>query len=43
VDYHTNVDAKIGGIKLDAVYEAKCIPFLEPGDLFWIVGIRRTA
>ncbi len=43
VDYHTNVDAKIDDIKLDPVYEAKCVPFIEPGDLFWIVGIRRTA
>lgn len=28
------------GIDLDPVYEAKCIPFLEKGDLLWIVGKR---
>ena len=28
------------GIKLDDVYEAKCIPFLQKGDLLWIVGTR---
>lgn len=31
------------GIKLDPIYEAKCIPFLQEGDLLWIVGIRKTA
>ena len=30
----------LGGVKLDPIYEAKCIPFLEPGDLLWVVGIR---
>ena len=24
------------------IYEGKCVPFLKPGDLLWIVGIRRT-
>ena len=28
----------IDGIELDEMYEAKCIPFLEDGDLLWIVG-----
>lgn len=28
------------GIDLDPIYEAKCIPFLEKGDLLWIVGKR---
>jgi 1-aminocyclopropane-1-carboxylate deaminase/D-cysteine desulfhydrase-like pyridoxal-dependent ACC family enzyme len=28
------------GISLDPVYEAKCVPFLRPGDLFWVVGRR---
>lgn len=28
------------GIGLDPIYEAKCIPFLEKGDLLWIVGKR---
>lgn len=27
-------------VVLDPIYEAKCIPFLEPGDLLWVVGIR---
>lgn len=43
VDYHTKVDASIGGVKLDPVYEAKCAKFLEKGDLLWVVGIRQTA
>lgn len=30
------------GIQLDPYYEAKCIPFVEDGDLFWIVGVRET-
>lgn len=40
--YHTKVEAYLGPVKLDPVYEAKCLEFLEPGDLFWIVGIRQT-
>jgi 1-aminocyclopropane-1-carboxylate deaminase/D-cysteine desulfhydrase-like pyridoxal-dependent ACC family enzyme len=43
VDYHVKVDASIGDVKLDPVYEAKCAKFLEKGDLLWIVGIRQTA
>jgi 1-aminocyclopropane-1-carboxylate deaminase/D-cysteine desulfhydrase-like pyridoxal-dependent ACC family enzyme len=42
-NYHTKIDAHLGPVKLDPVYEAKCLEFLEPGDLFWIVGIRQTA
>jgi 1-aminocyclopropane-1-carboxylate deaminase/D-cysteine desulfhydrase-like pyridoxal-dependent ACC family enzyme len=30
-------------IKLDPIYESKCVPFLQEYDLFWIVGIRATA
>lgn len=30
------------GLKLDPIYEAKCIPFLEDGDLLWVVGIRAS-
>lgn len=41
-DYHKKVEAYLGPIKLDPVYEAKCLEYLEPGDLFWIVGIRQT-
>lgn len=43
VDYHDAVDAKIGDVRLDPHYEAKCARFLEPDDLLWIVGIRQTA
>jgi len=28
------------GIELDPIYEAKCLPFIKEGDLFWIIGIR---
>lgn len=27
-------------IELDKAYEAKCLPFLLPGDLLWIAGVR---
>lgn len=30
------------GVPLDPIYEAKCIPFLEPGDLLWCVGRRES-
>jgi len=42
VPYDTYVDASIGGVVLDPVYEAKCLKFLEPGDLLWCVGIRQS-
>jgi hypothetical protein len=29
---------QIGGVALNAVYEAKAAPFLEQGDLLWVVG-----
>lgn len=29
-------------VPLDPVYEAKLVPYLEPGDLLWIVGRRHT-
>ena len=31
----------LAGLELDPYYEAKCLDFLEPGDLLWVVG-RRT-
>ena len=38
-DYHTKPKERmVDGIELDEVYEAKCIPFLQDGDLMWIVG-----
>lgn len=43
-DYHESAEnSSLTGIKLDPHYEAKTISFLQPGDLLWIVGIRRTA
>lgn len=42
VPYGRHVEASVGGVDLDPVYEAKCVPFLEPGDLLWVVGHRRT-
>ncbi len=32
----------VGAVQLDPVYEAKCVPFLREGDLFWVVGHRET-
>jgi 1-aminocyclopropane-1-carboxylate deaminase/D-cysteine desulfhydrase-like pyridoxal-dependent ACC family enzyme len=41
-DYHTPFDGPgwLEGVELDRYYEAKCIPFLLPGDCLWIVGTR---
>lgn len=42
--YHERAHETIfRGIKLDPIYEAKCLPYLEADDLFWIVGIRPSA
>lgn len=30
----------VEGVSVDPIYEAKCIPYLKRGDLFWIVGSR---
>ena len=27
-------------LELDKVYEAKCLPYIERGDLLWVVGKR---
>jgi|SRR5580765_1996789 len=35
-------ETMLGTLKLDPIYEAKCLPFLEKGDLFWVVGIRQA-
>lgn len=38
-DYHHMVrDNVFCGIELDEIYEAKCIDYIECGDLFWIIG-----
>ncbi len=42
-DYGKASANRLDGIRLDPHYEAKAVPFLLPGDLFWIVGIRRMA
>lgn len=33
---------RLGDLDLDPIYEAKCIEYLEPGDLLWTVGIRAS-
>jgi len=40
--YHRAVEAELGGVVLDPIYEAKVLPFLRPGDLVWVVGLRAT-
>jgi len=43
IPYHKYPDkTEICGVNLDPVYESKCIEFLQPGDLMWVVGIRTT-
>jgi len=42
-EYHAEApaaDQNFHGVPLDPIYEAKCVPFLKPGDLLWIVGRR---
>jgi 1-aminocyclopropane-1-carboxylate deaminase/D-cysteine desulfhydrase-like pyridoxal-dependent ACC family enzyme len=44
IDYHQPAPVtEYQGVHLDPIYEAKCIPFLKPGDLFWVVGVRASA
>ena len=33
---------ELSGVPLDPIYESKCVPFLRPGDCFWIVGHRNV-
>lgn len=33
-------ETMLGDLRLDPVYEAKCLPFLKRGDLLWAVGCR---
>lgn len=42
VDYHVEAAVDLAGLVLDPVYEAKVVPFLEPDDVLWNVGIRQT-
>lgn len=42
IDYHDKIkNNKFMGIELDEIYEAKCIPYIQKGDLFWIIGKRK--
>lgn len=42
-DYHEAAPVTdIDGVRLDPLYEAKCIQFIEAGDLLWVVGLRAT-
>lgn len=44
LDYHKFAPVtNFKGLELDPIYEAKCIPYLQQGDLFWVIGIRETA
>jgi 1-aminocyclopropane-1-carboxylate deaminase/D-cysteine desulfhydrase-like pyridoxal-dependent ACC family enzyme len=44
LDYHTPAErTQFFGITLDPIYEAKTLPYLQTGDLLWIVGRRETA
>lgn len=37
--YNTYAEyTNINGIDVDSTYEGKCLPFLQEGDLFWIIG-----
>lgn len=40
IPYHTAVDAYVGDVNLDPIYEAKCREYLQPGDCLWVVGHR---
>jgi ParB-like chromosome segregation protein Spo0J len=33
----------LGDLILDPMYEAKCLPFIRPGDVLWAVGLRASA
>lgn len=44
LDYHKPASVtSYGGVDLDPIYEAKCLKFLQPDDLFWVVGIRSSS
>jgi hypothetical protein len=43
LDYHDEAPVQeFDGVQLDPIYEAKVIPYLGKGDLFWVVGKRRN-
>jgi len=35
-------DTDLSDLHLDPIYEAKCLPYLQDGDLLWVVGIRQS-
>lgn len=39
--YHKAIKSRLYGVALDPYYEAKCAEYIQAGDLFWIVGIRK--
>lgn len=42
-DYHAPAREQVlHGLRLDPIYEAKCLPHLQDGDLLWVVGIRAS-
>lgn len=41
IPYEKQLKVSINNIELDPIYEAKCINYLQPNDLFWIVGHRK--
>lgn len=42
-DYHHEITENVwNGITLDPIYEAKCLEYLQDGDLFWVVGLRSS-
>jgi 1-aminocyclopropane-1-carboxylate deaminase/D-cysteine desulfhydrase-like pyridoxal-dependent ACC family enzyme len=41
IDFHKPAPVvRLGNIELDPFFEAKCLSFLQPDDLFWVVGTR---
>lgn len=40
--YEHEAPNKLGNLTVDPIYEAKALPFLEEGDLYWVTGIRKT-
>jgi len=41
LDYHEKVkEPEFNGVKLDPIYEAKCIEFIKDNDILWVIGHR---
>lgn len=38
--YEDHLQVRMGNIELDPIYEAKCVEYLQEGDLLWVVGRR---